>query len=118
MQTPALLPDHRASTTASPMPTAPAKRNFGDIQLEIYFRGLEGVRESLPLTFQELERRAHAALPEGIVSYVAGGAGNEHTQQANVSGLRRLRCDPADARPRAASGTCRSSCSGCHCPRR
>ena len=29
--------------------------NFGDIQLEIYFRGLEGVRESLPLTFEELE---------------------------------------------------------------
>jgi lactate 2-monooxygenase len=58
--------------------------NFGDYQLEIYFRGLAGVRESLPMTFAELERRAHAAMPEEIVSYVAGGAGNEHTQNANV----------------------------------
>ena len=53
--------------------------NHGDYQLEIYFRGLAGVRESLPMTFAELERRAHAAMSEEMVSYVAGGAGNEHT---------------------------------------
>ena len=58
--------------------------NYGDYQLEIYFRGLTGVRESLPVTFAELERRAHAAMSEEIISYVAGGAGNEHTQDANV----------------------------------
>jgi isopentenyl diphosphate isomerase/L-lactate dehydrogenase-like FMN-dependent dehydrogenase len=58
--------------------------NYGDYQFEIYLRGLTGVRESLPLTFAELERRAHAAMPEEIVSYVAGGAGNEFTQDANV----------------------------------
>lgn len=58
--------------------------NFGDYQLEIYFRGLSGARESVPMTFAELERRAFASLPEEIVSYVAGGAGNEHTQDANV----------------------------------
>ena len=75
------------TTLVASGPTTPAKPNFGDIQLEIYFRGLEGVRESLPLTFGELERRAQAALPEGILSYVAGGAGNEHTQRANVSGF-------------------------------
>ncbi len=63
--------------------------NFGDYQLEIYFRGLAGIRERLPVTFAELERRAHAALPEEIVSYVAGGAGNEHTQDANVSAFDR-----------------------------
>lgn len=63
--------------------------NFGDYQLEIYFRGLAGVREGLPMTFAELERRAHAAMPDEIVSYVAGGAGNEHTQNANVSAFDR-----------------------------
>ena len=63
--------------------------NFGDFQLEIYLRGLTGVRESLPLTFAELEQRAHAALPPDIVSYVAGGAGNEHTQDLNVTAFDR-----------------------------
>jgi lactate 2-monooxygenase len=63
--------------------------NLGDYQLEIYFRGLSGVRERFPVSFAELERRAHAALPEDIVSYVAGGAGNEHTQNANVNAFDR-----------------------------
>jgi lactate 2-monooxygenase len=58
--------------------------NFGDYQYEMYFRGLSGIREELPITFAELERRAHSALPEEVISYVAGGAGNEHTQNANV----------------------------------
>ena len=63
--------------------------NFGDFQLEFYFRGLSGVRESLPFSFAELERQAHAALSEEMVSYIAGGAGNEHTQNANVSAFDR-----------------------------
>ena len=50
--------------------------NFGDFQLEIYLRGLEGVHENLPLTYLELERRAGEALAPEIVSYVAGGAGD------------------------------------------
>jgi lactate 2-monooxygenase len=58
--------------------------NFSDYQFEIYQRGLGGVRESLPVTFGELERQAHAAMSEEMVAYVAGGAGNEHTQDANV----------------------------------
>jgi lactate 2-monooxygenase len=58
--------------------------NFGDFQLEIYFRGLNGIRESLPLTFAELECRAQAATSDELFAYVAGGAGNEHTQEVNV----------------------------------
>jgi lactate 2-monooxygenase len=58
--------------------------NFGDYQFEIYARGLAGVREPLPLSFAELERRAHAAMSEEIVSYVACSAGNEKTCEANV----------------------------------
>ncbi|HWF54641.1 MAG TPA: lactate 2-monooxygenase [Solirubrobacteraceae bacterium] len=62
---------------------------FGDFQLEIYLRGLQGERESLPLTFTALEARAHAAMPPELVSYVAGGCGNEHTQNLNVTAFDR-----------------------------
>jgi lactate 2-monooxygenase len=63
--------------------------NFGDYQFEFYYRGLARVRESLPIGFAELERRAHAAMPEELFDYVAGGAGNEHTQRINVSAFDR-----------------------------
>jgi lactate 2-monooxygenase len=63
--------------------------NFGDYQFEFYYRGLAGVRENLPMTHAELERRAHAAMPEELFDYVAGGAGNEHTQRINVSAFDR-----------------------------
>ena len=57
--------------------------NFGDLQNEIYLAGLSGVVPSLPMSFAELERRAEQALPPGTWSYVAGGAGDEHTQRSN-----------------------------------
>jgi lactate 2-monooxygenase len=57
--------------------------NFGDLQNEIYLAGLSGVQPSLPMSFAELERRAELALPAGTWSYVAGGAGDEHTQRSN-----------------------------------
>src|SRR4051795_12991305 len=63
----------------------PTVTNFGDFQMEIYLGGLAGNRPVLPLEFTELERRAHAALAPEIVSYVAGGAGNELTQNVNVT---------------------------------
>ena len=66
-----------------------ATPNFGDLQLEINMRGMSGVREKQPLTYAELEARAHTALPPDIVSYVAGGAGNEYTQDANVTAFDR-----------------------------
>jgi lactate 2-monooxygenase len=58
---------------------------FGDYQLEIYGAGLRGVQPSFPMAFAELEARAVQALPPSVLSYVAGGAGSEHTQRANVS---------------------------------
>ncbi|MEV0245065.1 alpha-hydroxy-acid oxidizing protein [Nocardia sp. NPDC050712] len=58
---------------------------FGDYQNEIYFRGLGGVVPDLPMRFAELRERAQAALPPSIWSYVAGGAGDERTQDANVT---------------------------------
>lgn len=58
---------------------------FGDYQNEIYFNGLGGVNPKFPMTFAELEERAKAALPPSVWSYVAGGAGDEFTQRANVT---------------------------------
>jgi lactate 2-monooxygenase len=66
-----------------PSPDRPAA--FGDFQNEIYFDGLRGVVPSLPVSFAELAARAERALPPSILSYVAGGAGDEHTQRANVA---------------------------------
>jgi lactate 2-monooxygenase len=58
---------------------------FGDFQLEIYLGGLSGTVPALPVSYAELEARAERALAPSVLSYVAGGAGDEHTQRANVS---------------------------------
>lgn len=58
---------------------------FGDYQFEIYLQGLGGVTPSLPMTYTELAARAQAAMSPSVWSYVAGGAGDERTQDANVT---------------------------------
>ncbi|MDE3069114.1 MAG: alpha-hydroxy-acid oxidizing protein [Acidobacteriota bacterium] len=61
-----------------------AATNHGDYQMEIYGAGLAGVRPALPIPYGELEGRAAATMTPEVYSYVAGGAGNERTQRANV----------------------------------
>src|SRR3954469_11515158 len=63
--------------------------NYGDFQLELYVGGLSGVRPELPVTAAGMEERAHAAMSTEIWSYVAGGAGNEFTQDLNVAAFDR-----------------------------
>jgi len=63
--------------------------NFGDYQLEIYFAGLQGQRVPFPIDIHELEAKAHVAMPRDILSYVAGGAGDERTQRVNVEAFQR-----------------------------
>ncbi len=58
---------------------------FADYQLEIYLQGLSGVLPAQPMAFAELEAKAEAAMSPGMWSYVAGGSGDERTQQANVT---------------------------------
>jgi len=58
--------------------------NYGDFQLELYIAGLSGVRPELPVTAAVMEERARAAMAPDTWSYVAGGAGNEYTQNLNV----------------------------------
>ncbi|BBZ77017.1 lactate 2-monooxygenase [Mycolicibacterium anyangense] len=58
---------------------------YGNYQIEIYFQGLTGVLPSLPMTFTELESRAAQALSPSVWAYVAGGAGDERTQDINAT---------------------------------
>ncbi|MFI5507234.1 alpha-hydroxy-acid oxidizing protein [Mycobacterium sp. NPDC051804] len=58
---------------------------YSDYEFEIYLQGLSGVLPTLPMSFAELEAKAQAAMPPGIWSYVAGGAGDERTQRVNVT---------------------------------
>jgi lactate 2-monooxygenase len=64
-------------------------RPFKDYQDEIYLNGLGGVVPAFPMTYADLESRARAALPPSVLSYVAGGAGDERTQDANVTAFER-----------------------------
>lgn len=64
-------------------------QQFGDYQYEIYFDGLRGVVPKYPMAYAELEAAAEAALPPAVWSYVAGGAGDESTQRANVTAFDR-----------------------------
>ena len=72
--------DGNQETLAAKRPVA-----FGDYQFEIYAAGLNGTLPSLPMVYAELEARAEKILSPSVLSYVAGGAGDEHTQRANVS---------------------------------
>ena len=57
---------------------------FGQYQDEIYSDGLRGVVPKLPIDMATLEKKAIAAWPDTIVSYVQGGCGDERTQDLNV----------------------------------
>jgi len=59
--------------------------NFGAMQNEIYNAGLRGILPTFPVDFATLEKRAHEALGPMLTNYVAGGCGDEHTQDQNAS---------------------------------
>jgi lactate 2-monooxygenase len=56
---------------------------FGAMQNEIYNAGLKGVLPTFPVDFATLEKRAHEALGPSLTNYVAGGCGDEYTQDQN-----------------------------------
>lgn len=64
--------------------------NYGDWQLNTYLDGVTGKQPDLPMSFPELARRAQESLSVEMWSYVAGGAGDEGTQDANVEAFRRF----------------------------
>ncbi|MCQ1955901.1 alpha-hydroxy-acid oxidizing protein [Arthrobacter sp. zg-Y826] len=64
--------------------------NYGDYQLGIYMNGARGVLPDLPMSFAGMEELAEGRMDPRILGYVAGGAGNEHTQRVNVAAFERL----------------------------
>lgn len=68
---------------------APPAAAFGEFQNEIYLAGLGGVLPDFPMEYAGWEARAAHALPPSVLSYVAGGAGDEATQRANVAAFQR-----------------------------
>ncbi len=67
---------------------------FGDYQVELYLGALGGVLPAHPFDYADLEERALAALPPELRTYVAGGAGDEATQRANVDAFGRYAVVP------------------------
>jgi lactate 2-monooxygenase len=59
--------------------------NFGAMQNAIYNAGLQGILPTWPVDFATLEKRAHEALGPSLTNYVAGGCGDEHTQDQNAA---------------------------------
>jgi len=68
--------------------------DFADYYREIYARGLGGETPSVPVSIDELERRAAEAMDEQAANYVFAGAGGEGTMDANREALRRRRIVP------------------------
>ena len=58
---------------------------YGDYQTAIYGAGLSGVVPTIPVDAATLEKRAMAAMPPALLTYVQGGCGDETTQDRNVS---------------------------------
>ena len=82
------------STTADATPTAtsaptPAPGAGRVRQNEIYQAGVHGRKPLVPTNFQELERRARAAMSDRAWAYIAGGAGDGATMTANRAALDR-----------------------------
>ncbi|HEX6667861.1 MAG TPA: alpha-hydroxy-acid oxidizing protein [Solirubrobacterales bacterium] len=65
-----------------------------DFYREIYMRGLGGETPAIPVSIEELERRATEAMEPRAANYVGAGAGSEDTIRANRGAFQRHRIVP------------------------
>ena len=63
-------------------------------QFEVYVGGVRGAYPRVPVSYDELERKAQAAMSPQGYAYVAGGAGREETMRANRQAFERWRIVP------------------------
>jgi L-lactate dehydrogenase (cytochrome) len=68
--------------------------DFADYYREIYARGLGGDSPSIPVSIEELERRAAEAMEEKAGNYVFAGAGAEDTMRVNRAAFEGRRIVP------------------------
>jgi len=83
--------------------------NFGDLQNEIYFRGLSAELPALPMTAAGLDAAAKTSLSAQAYAYVAGSASSERTATANIAAFARHRIMPRMWRGSSAPD-CRDLC--------
>jgi isopentenyl diphosphate isomerase/L-lactate dehydrogenase-like FMN-dependent dehydrogenase len=63
--------------------------NFSDFNMAAYLVGLSGAKPPYPPTYPEWEAQAAELLDPVVYDYVAGGAGDEHTQRGNATAFER-----------------------------
>jgi lactate 2-monooxygenase len=68
--------------------------DLADYYREIYLRGLAGETPAIPVSVEELEREAIAAMEPRAANYVGAGAGSEDTIRANAEAFRHHRIVP------------------------
>lgn len=72
----------------------PTMANFSDFNTGVYFNGLFGTMPAFPMEYAGWEAAARAQLDDVMYDYVAGGAGDEFTQDANVRAFQRWGITP------------------------
>lgn len=75
--------------------------DYGSFQDGIYAEGLVAKHRHFPYTFDDLQARAQQVLDHSLFDYVRGGAGDEATQDVNVTELRRYGFVPRMLRDRS-----------------
>lgn len=91
------------TTTTSTVIRAPG---LGRVrQSAIYAAGVFGGRQRIPTNWPDLDRRARRRLSARAYGYVAGGAGSEHTMQADRAALDRWQLVPRMLRDVSARDT-------------
>lgn len=78
------------------METKAAQTRYSGVerQLEIYQAGLKGSKATVPVSPEQLERKAKEVLEPRAYDYVAGAAGGEQTARANLEAFYRRRIVP------------------------
>ena len=68
--------------------------DHANFQNELYLQGMAGTKPALPMTYAGLEAAAREALSPEAFAYVAGGAGDERTMDANREAFLRWKAVP------------------------
>ncbi len=63
-------------------------------QLQIYFAGTQNIKLQLPVSFEELEKKAAEEMKPEAFGYIAGSAGAETTARNNISAFNRWQIIP------------------------
>ena len=96
--------------------TFPPSRNWSSYQQEIYENGMTGVNPNVTTNPKKLQNQAKGYLADGPFNYVAGGAGNNDTMDANRRAFRYWSVGCSSLRPFVwNTGSTLAMCEGLKC---